>query len=67
MLGLLACSQSVVKQQNSYFEVLQATSRQWVSGVPGGGSGIDYRFNIKIKTNRPIKFDSIWIAGKKKR
>lgn len=67
MLGLFACSQKVVKQPNSYFEVLQATSRSWVSGVPGGGSGIDYRFQIKIKTNRSIQFDSIWVAGKKQK
>jgi hypothetical protein len=65
MLAMFACSLGPVKQQNRYFEVLEATSQEWISGVPGGGRGITYRLRIKINTDKPIAFDSLWVAGKK--
>jgi hypothetical protein len=65
MLGLLACSLGQGRQGNRYVEVLQATSQELIAGVPGGGRGITYRLQIKIKTDRPVQFDSIWVAGKK--
>jgi hypothetical protein len=65
MLGMLACNLGHVKQQNPYFEVLQATSQELIAGVPGGGRGITYRLTLKMITDRPVKFDAIWVAGKK--
>jgi hypothetical protein len=65
MPGMLACNLGHVKQQNRYFEVLQATSQEWIAGVPGGGRGIHYRLTLKIKTDRPIQLEAIWVAGKK--
>lgn len=65
MLGMLACSLGHVKQQNRNLEVMGATSQEFIAGVPGGGRGITYRLTIKIKTDRPVQFDSIWVAGRK--
>jgi hypothetical protein len=65
MLGMIACSIGYVKPQDQYFEVLQVTSQEWVSGVRGGGRSINYNLYVKIKTDKPIAFDSIWVAGKK--
>ena len=65
MLGMLACSLGHVGQQQDYVEVLGATSQEFIAGVPGGGRGITYRLTIKINTDRPVQFDSIWVAGRK--
>jgi hypothetical protein len=65
LLGLLSCNLGHVKQQQPYFEVLEATSQELIAGVPGGGRGITYRFTLKINTDKPVKFDTIWVAGKK--
>jgi hypothetical protein len=65
MLGFFAGSLAQVNPENRYFEVLQATSQLRIAGVPGGGQGINYRLRLKIKTDRAITFDAIWLAGKK--
>jgi hypothetical protein len=65
LLGMLAGSLCHAPQESRYIEVLQATSQAWVAGVAGGGRGVNYSLQIRIKTNKPIKFDTIWVAGKK--
>ncbi|HLF64675.1 MAG TPA: hypothetical protein VI603_13015 [Saprospiraceae bacterium] len=46
---------------NDSFTLLSATSQSWTAGIPGGGSGTEYYFNVKIKTSRQLLFDSAWI------
>jgi hypothetical protein len=54
-----------VNSQSEHFEILQVTSQEWISGVQGGGKGINYKVSIKIITHKNVEFDSIWVAGKK--
>src|SRR4051812_23374904 len=46
-------------------ELLQATSQEWIAGVRGGGHGIKYDVRVRIATDKKLKFDSIWVSGKK--
>lgn len=46
---------------NDSFTLLSATSQSWTAGIPSGGSGTEYYFNVKIKTSHQLLFDSAWI------
>ena len=61
--GALIMKDTVNK--NPCLELLHATSQEWIAGVRGGGRGINYKLRIKIKTDKKVEFDSIWVAGKK--
>jgi hypothetical protein len=50
--------------QSEYFTLISATSESWRAGIPGGGSGTEYYFKLKITTSENIKFDSAWINNK---
>lgn len=63
-LGGVACSQLYSAKADPPFELLEATSQQWISGVPGGGRGNTYKFRLKANTDLKIAFDSIWVDGK---
>jgi hypothetical protein len=65
MVPAFACTAMHVNQQNEHFEVLHATSQEWIAGVHGGGKGINYKVSIKIITDKKVDFDSIWVAGRK--
>jgi hypothetical protein len=54
-----------MKQQDQYFEVLQATAQEQFAGAPGGGRGMNYKLTVRLKTDSPVTFDSIWLPGKK--
>jgi hypothetical protein len=55
---------SEVENCQPYFELLQATSQEWIAGVRGGGRGVNYSVRLKLITDKQIIFDSMWIAGK---
>jgi hypothetical protein len=65
MLSLFACSLSQVKPPNRDFELVQATSRSLLAGVPGGGRSTTYKLQVKIKTDKPLRFESLWVGGKR--
>ena len=43
------------------FTLLSASSRSWISGVYGGGSGTEYTITITILTSKQLDFDSLWL------
>ena len=43
------------------FTLLSASSRSWISGVYGGGSGTEYVVKITILTSKQLDFDSLWL------
>lgn len=47
-----------------YFELISATSEDWVAGIPSGGIGTEYYFKIKITTAKKISFDTAWVNKK---
>jgi len=47
-----------------FFSLIHATSEKWVAGIPDGGRGTDYYFEIKINTVEKLLFDSAWIDNK---
>lgn len=65
----IACT-SVKKTENSNamkkdsFTVLTARAQDWTAGIPSGGSGTEYYFEVKINTSKPLTFDSAWIDNK---
>ncbi len=50
--------------KNDSFMLLDASSQNWTAGTPGGGSGTEYYFNVKISTAKQLQFDSAWIDNK---
>lgn len=65
LLFTVSCKtqQKVDKGLKDPFTVIKATQEHWHTGVRGGGSGTDYKIQLLINTNKPITFDSIWIAN----
>ena len=56
--------QIVSAQKNELpVKIIEATSREWVSGVPGGRSGTNYIIKIYLSTNT-VKFTNLWIGKK---
>jgi hypothetical protein len=53
------------KASNKLFSVLSATKEKWVAGIPGGGSGTEYSFKIKIATKQKLVFAHLWIDNYK--
>ena len=43
------------------FTLLSASSKSWISGVYGGGSGTEYVIKITILTSKQLDFDSLWL------
>ena len=43
------------------FTLLSASSKSWISGVYGGGSGTEYVVKITILTSKQLDFDSLWL------
>jgi len=46
------------------FTLLHASSESWTAGIPSGGSGTEYYFEVKINSLKEITFDSVWINNK---
>lgn len=46
------------------FTLIHASSQSWTAGIPSGGSGTEYYFEIKINSSKGITFDSAWINNK---
>jgi hypothetical protein len=65
MLGIFFCTISQVKQQKQHLKVLQATSQEWIAGLPCAAGRINYKLTIKILTDQEVKFDFVWVAGRK--
>lgn len=59
-----SCLNSKSLNNNRYFKLIQANKQSWTAGIETGGSGIDYSFQLIIKTNQNISFDSVWINNK---
>ncbi len=51
------------KVSNDSFTVIKATQEHWHAGVRDGGSGTDYFIKLLVNTNKPISFDSLWVAN----
>lgn len=43
-------------------KVMEATSQTWISGAPGGRTGIKYFIKVYIHTNKKVEFKNIWIG-----
>lgn len=63
LLLTTAAPQSRVKAQKTTapVKILLATSREWVSGVPGGRSGITYTIKAQVLTNKKVSFRNLWM------
>jgi hypothetical protein len=44
--------------------VLESTLQRWVSGAPGGRTGIKYSIKIYIRTYDRIEFVNLWLGRK---
>ena len=66
IFGILSCNKPLTSGDDHPFEILEATSQEWVAGARGGGRGINYKIIIRITTSMSnLSFDSIWIHNKK--
>jgi|GEM_PF-2321520 len=54
----------VITDSASYFTLLHATSEPWVSGIRGGGSGIEHSFEIFIIGDQKLIFEKVWMKDK---
>jgi len=64
VLTSVAISTQVFSQiTNEFFEVSSATSQGWAGGAAGSGSGVNYIFNVVLKKDTKLEFDSVWITG----
>ena len=52
---------NVGESSHEMFTLLSASSRSWISGVYGGGSGTEYVVKITILTSKQLDFDSLWL------
>jgi hypothetical protein len=60
--GLFFCFQSFSQTTNEFFEVTSATSQSWAGGAAGSGGGTNYVFNLVIKKDTRLEFDTVWIC-----
>lgn len=56
--------ESAVITERKDFEWISAEEKSWTSGVASGGMGTDYYISVKITTDSPISFQSLWVSGK---
>ncbi len=54
----------VVSDTTIYFNLLNATSEPWVSGIRGGGNGIEHSFQIYILSDQKLIFEKVWMKDK---
>lgn len=52
-------------ETTSHFQLLDASKQSWVAGIQSGGSGVEYYFELQIKTAKQLVFDSLWVDGGK--
>ena len=52
---------NVGESSHEMFTLLSASSKSWISGVYGGGSGTEYVVKITILTSKQLDFDSLWL------
>ena len=50
--------------KDNSFTLIRASSQSWTAGIPSGGSGTEYYFDVKINSSKGITFDSAWINNK---
>ena len=43
-------------------KVIEATQQTWVSGAPGGKTGVKYSIKVYINTQKKTEFKNIWIG-----
>jgi len=69
LLGFSQCGNSKETtykvQEKSVFKITKATFKEWVSGVIGGGSGVNVFFTIDNFDSSKIILDSIFFRGQK--
>jgi len=56
-------TQVLSQTTNEYFEVTSSSSQSWAGGAAGSGSGVNYVFNLVLKIDTKLEFDSVWILG----
>lgn len=64
LVCMAACGPAFLKQQQVEIELVKATSQEYIAGARGGGRGVNYRFEIKILTDKNIELDSVLVSGK---
>ena len=42
--------------------IVDATRLEWVSGAPGGRSGVKYAIKLKIKSSDALHFTNVWMG-----
>lgn len=60
LAALLTCSFS--EQKCTAITIADATQMQWVSGAPGGRSGIKYVVKVRINSCNALQFSNMWIG-----
>jgi len=58
---LAGCSVAQKQAKQDGFLMLSSTFQNWAGGAAGSGTGTYYNFNMVIKTNKELQFDSVWI------
>ncbi len=43
-------------------KIIEATYQTWVSGAPGGRTGIKYSIKVYISTHKKIEFQNFWLG-----
>ena len=43
-------------------KIIEATSKEWISGAPGGRSGTSYTIKILINSDKKVEFKSAWLG-----
>ena len=65
ILILIGCSSTKKSLDKAHFELMEAYAKPWVSGIKGGGSGIEYTFVLKVGKISNISFGDIWVNNQK--
>ena len=64
LFALLFLCQILAAQKNEVsIKIIEATSQEWVSGVPGGRSGTNYIIKVYFVGTK-VQFTNLWIGKK---
>lgn len=62
LLVMLTLAGSFMVKKCAPVIVCDATKQLWVSGAPGGRTGISYRIKLHINTTEKTEFSNLWIG-----
>ena len=61
LFSLTACVLSKNQGDKADFILIKATYQNWAGGTANSGTGTVYIFDIKIKTKKELRFDTVWV------